>query len=98
MVFPKKKKYVVGVNGSFWTQNYIVSFSYVIVLQLGSIVTLFLFRLTRTKNFLFGLNEMLCAILYHLDNFKNLKSAHGGVELLVKSQVFFTVFKLYKWY
>ena len=55
---------------------------------------------------------MLCAIWYHLYNFKNVKSTHGGVLLLVKLQasacnytksntplwVFFTFLKLYKWY
>ena len=41
------------------------------------------------------------AIWYHLHNLKNVKSTHGGVLLLVKLQaksVFFTFFKLYKWY
>ena len=50
---------------------------------------------------------MLCAIWYHLINFKNVKNTHGGVLLLVKLQasksntppwVFFMFFKLYKWY
>ena len=49
---------------------------------------------------------MLCAIWYHLYNLKNVKNTHGGVLLLVKLQaksntpswVFFTFFKLYKWY
>ena len=50
---------------------------------------------------------MLCTIWYHLYNFKNLKNTHAGVLLLVKLQasksntppwVFFTFFKLYKWY
>ena len=53
---------------------------------------------------------MFCAIWYHLYNSKNVKNTHGGV-LLVKLQafstfsksntlpwVFFTLFKLYKWY
>ena len=53
-----------------------------------------------------------CAIWYHLHNFKNLKNTHEGVLILVKLQaaacnfttintlpwVFFTFFKLYKWY
>ena len=48
-----------------------------------------------------------CAIWYHLYNLKNVKNAHEGVLLLVKLQatksnippsVFFTFFKLYKWY
>ena len=43
-----------------------------------------------------------CAILYHLYNLKNVKNIHGGVLLLVKLQVplwvFFTFFKLCKWY
>ena len=57
-------------------------------------------------------NVMLCAIWYHLYNLKNVKSTYGGVLLLVKLQasacnftksntprwVFFTFFKLYKWY
>ena len=30
--------------------------------------------------------EMLCAILYHLHNFKNVKNTHGGVITLVKLQ------------
>ena len=48
------------------------------------------------------------AIWYHLYNFKNSKNTNGGVLLLVKLQaitksntppwVFFTFFKLYKWY
>ena len=56
---------------------------------------------------------MQCAIWYHLYNLKNVKNTHGGVLLLVKLQaevcnfntksntppwVFFTFFKLYKWY
>ena len=55
---------------------------------------------------------MLCAILYHLYNFKNLINTHKGVLLseklyaeacnLTKSNtglcVLFTLFKLYKWY
>ena len=49
---------------------------------------------------------VLCAIWYHSYNFKNLKNTHGGVLLLAcnftKSNtppwVFFTFFKLYKWY
>ena len=57
---------------------------------------------------------MLGAIWYHLYNLKNVKKTHGGVLLLVKLQalsrlldftksnsppwVFFTLFKLYKWY
>ena len=28
--------------------------------------------------------EMLCAIWYHLHNFKNVKNTHGGVLLLVE--------------
>ena len=55
---------------------------------------------------------MHCASWYHLYNFKNVKSTHGGVLILVKLQasacnftkinflpwVFVTFFKLYKWY
>ena len=55
---------------------------------------------------------MFCAIWYHYYNLKNAKNTHGGVFLLVilraqichitKSStppwVFFTYFKLYKWY
>ena len=55
---------------------------------------------------------MPCAICYHLNNLKNMKNIHGGELLLVKLQVlacnftksntppyvFFTFFKLYKWY
>ena len=53
---------------------------------------------------------MGCAIWYHLHNLKNVKKSHGGVLLLGKLQaynftksntppwVFFTFFKLYKWY
>ena len=49
----------------------------------------------------------LCAIWYHLYQLKNVKNTHGGVLFLVKLQatksdtrswVFFTSFKLYKWY
>ena len=53
-------------------------------------------------------NLMRCAISYHLYNLKNVKNTHGGVFLLVKAcnftkssippWVFFTLFKLYKWY
>ena len=53
-----------------------------------------------------------CAIWYNLYNLKNVKNTHGGVLLLAKLQakgcsftksstppwVFFTFFKLYKWY
>ena len=42
-------------------------------------------------------NETLCAIWQHLYNFKNMKSTHGGVLLVVKlrTEVFFPLFKLY---
>ena len=54
----------------------------------------------------------LCAILYHLSNFINIKNTHGGVILSVNVQteacnftnsitppwVFFTFFELYTWY
>ena len=54
---------------------------------------------------------VLCAIWYHVHNFKNVKNTHGGMLISVKLQaeaciftkistpwVFFTFFKLYKWY
>ena len=56
---------------------------------------------------------MLCVISYHLYKLKNVKNTHRGVLLLVKLQalvawnfteintpprVFFSFFKLYKWY
>ena len=48
---------------------------------------------------------MRWAIWYHLHNLKNVKNTHGRVLLLVKLQafsippwVFFTFFKLNKWY
>ena len=55
---------------------------------------------------------MLCAICYHLYDLKNVKYTHGGVLVLVKLQalacnftksntplwMFFSFFKLYKWY
>ena len=55
---------------------------------------------------------ILCTIWYHLYNFKNAKSTHGVVLLLLKLQVsacnfaksntlpwvFFMFFKVYKWY
>ena len=48
---------------------------------------------------------MRCAIWYHLYTLKNVENTHGGVLLacyLTKSNtppwVFFTFFKLYKWY
>ena len=55
---------------------------------------------------------MRCAIWYHLYSIKNLKNTHGGVLVLVKLQasacnftkintptsVFFTFFKLHRWY
>ena len=55
---------------------------------------------------------MLCAIWYHFYDLKNAKNTHGRMLILVKLQagackffksntppwVFFTVFKLYKWY
>ena len=54
---------------------------------------------------------MRCTIWYHLYNLKNMENIHGGVLLLVKLQascnftkgntppwIFFTFFKLYKWY
>ena len=55
---------------------------------------------------------MRCTIWYHLYNLKNVKNTHGEVLVLVKLQalactftksntppwVFFTLFKLYKWY
>ena len=63
-------------------------------------------------SFLRNIYMMLCAIWYHLYNLKNLKNTHGGVLLLLKLQtkacnltksnkppwVFFTFFKLKKWY
>ena len=55
------------------------------------------------------LNMIFCAIWYHLYNLKNVKNTHGGVKKtnaeacnVTKSNtppwVFFTLFKLYKWY
>ena len=51
---------------------------------------------------------MLCTIWYHLYNLKNMKNTHGGMLLLALACnftknitspcVFFTFFKLYKWY
>ena len=55
---------------------------------------------------------MRCSIWYHLYNVKNVKNITGGVLILVKLQaeacnftkinsppwMFFTFFKLYKWY
>ena len=55
---------------------------------------------------------MHCAIWYHFYNLKNVKNTRGGVLILVTLQalacnftkintlpwVFFTLFKLYKWY
>ena len=49
---------------------------------------------------------MRCAIWHYLYNFKKVKNNHGEVLILVKLQakintppwVFFTIFKLYKWY
>ena len=55
---------------------------------------------------------MLCAICYHLCNLKNVKNTNGGVLLVLKLHartcnftksntppwLFFTFFKLYKWY
>ena len=55
---------------------------------------------------------MRCTIWYHWYNLKNVKNTYGGVLILVKLQssslqfckinsppwVFFTFFKLYKWY
>ena len=42
-------------------------------------------------NSMFVSYEMLCAIWYHLYNFKNVKKTHGGVLLLVKSQALLQV-------
>ena len=40
----------------------------------------------------------LCAIWYHLHNFKKMKNIHGGVLFLVKFPwMFFTFLKLCKW-
>ena len=47
---------------------------------------------------------MLCVILYHLYNLKNVKNTHGRTLLLIKTKsntppwVFFTFLKLDKWY
>ena len=55
---------------------------------------------------------MLCVIWYHLYNLENVENTHGGVLLLEKLPfsvssftksitppwVFFTYFKMYKWY
>ena len=55
---------------------------------------------------------MCCAVWFHLCNLKNVKNTHGAVLILVKLQasacnftkintlpwVFFTCFKLCKWY
>ena len=41
---------------------------------------------------------MFCTIWYHLYNFKNVKNANGGVKSNTPPWVFFTFFKLYKWY
>ena len=59
-----------------------------------------------------GINVVRCAIWYHLYSLKNVKNTHGGMLILVTLQakasnftkintppwVFFTFFKLYKWY
>ena len=50
------------------------------------------------RTFLKLLIQMHCAIWYHLHNLKNMKNTHGVVLLLVKLQVFFTFFKMCKWY
>ena len=62
--------------------------------------------------FLSRIFAMRCAIWYHWYKLKNVKNTHGGLLILVKFQtkacnftkihtpswVFFTFFKLYKWY
>ena len=61
---------------------------------------------TQLAKFLY---EPLCTIWYHLYNFKNLKNTHEGVvefqaspcnfgKINTPPQVFFTFFKMYKWY
>ena len=63
-------------------------------------------------NSILNIFQKTCAIWYHLYNIKNVKNTHGGVLLYVKLKaeaciftkintspwVFFTYFKLYKWY
>ena len=66
----------------------------------------------RVKEVLISSCVTLCAICYYLYSFKNVKNIHGGMLILIKLQdeacnftkcntspwVFFTFFKLYKWY
>ena len=70
-------------------------------------------KTSRSKKKLYWrVKSISCAIRYYLYNLKNVKNTHGGVLILVKLQaeacnftkintppwVFFTFFKLYKWY
>ena len=41
---------------------------------------------------------MRCAIWYNLDYLKNVKNAHGGLLILTPPWIFFTFFKLHRWY
>ena len=64
------------------------------------------FFIWRQIMFIQTLYVIHCASWYHLYNLKSVKNTHGEVLLLVKlqaksntpPQVFFTFFKLYKWY
>ena len=70
------------------------------------------YKKNRYRLVISSITEPLCAIWYHLYNLINVKNTNGGVLLLVKLQVsscnftksntlplmFFTFFKLQKWY
>ena len=110
MIMPHIK---VSLRSIFYEPFYCVDF------HLLEIISLFFRRLGDKTVIIddqclasFFVDDMHCAIWYHLYNFKNEKSTHGGALLLVKSQalacnftesntppwVFFTFFKLYKLY
>ena len=88
-------------------------FVFAILIQYGKLVE-FIFTIhVRKLKFaeIMPIFVVRCAIWYHLYNFKNVKNTHEEVLILVKSQaeacnftkintpwVFFTFFKLYKWY
>ena len=43
-------------------------------------------------------HEILCAIWFHLHNLKNVKNIHRGMISVTPPWLFFTFFKLFKWY
>ena len=96
------QNYIRHLDGAFcvtkWDGWQGCEYPFDALLQLVVRLLLTLLYLVASLIFLY---VMLCMIWYLLYNLKNVKNTHGGVLLLVINTlpwVFFTLFKLYKWY